>query len=128
MKKNIFKKIVAPLSAAILFVPVLALAATDLVPCDECGYQDFLNIINKVMTWLIVIAGPISAIVFAYAGWLLMTSGDNPSNRSKAKGIFWKVLAGYAIMLIAWLVVRQVLVSLGIKEGYSILEGLFGPK
>ena len=58
-----------------------------LVPCDKnCGFNDVLKLINTVISFIfndMVI--PIAAIMFAYAGFELVTSGGSTEKKSKAK-------------------------------------------
>jgi hypothetical protein len=87
---------------------------TERVPNIECGFPELMKLINNLITFLLFyIATPIAAIVFAYAGWTFMTSGGDEKGRSKAKGMFVKVLLGYILALAAWLLVKTIMVELG---------------
>ncbi len=89
---------------------------TGLVPCcpkDGCGWKEFLALIQKVINFLIFdLSLPITAIIFAYSGFLFMTSGDDSAKRTKGKKIFFNVLIGFVIAMAAWLIVNLILTTL----------------
>ena len=131
--KKIFKTLIF---AAILFLPVFSFAAGLVPPCaedlvtKECiwGWDQLMILIANVIDFLIFyLSLPIAAIVFAYSGWLFMTSGDNPGKRDQAKSIFWKVGLGLVIAMAAWLIVNTILTSLvnpELLDKYSLLKGV----
>ncbi len=102
-----------------LFAAKTALNNKGLVPCDVgCDWTDINALINNVIHFLIFdLAMPLAACIFAYAGFLLMTSGSNPENRSKAKGLIINVFIGLAVALAAVLIVKLILSTLGFKGG-----------
>lgn len=84
---------------------------------NECGFNDILDAVAKIIDFLLFwIALPLSAILFAYAGFLYVSSASSPDNRKKAKSIFFNVLVGFLIALSAWLVVDFVLAGLGAED------------
>lgn len=92
---------------------------------DECDFGDFMSLINRVITFLIFdMALPLCAIVFAYSGWLFMTSGENPGNRSKAKKMMINVVVGLALAMASWLIVTTILQALGADKVGSLFLGL----
>src|SRR3990172_8704609 len=131
--KKIFKTLIF---VAILFLPVFSFAAGLVPPCGEdpvtkeCiwGWDQLMILIANVIDFLIFyLSLPIAAIVFAYSGWLFMTSGDNPGKRDQAKSIFWKVGLGLVIAMAAWLIVNTILTSLvnpELLDKYSLLKGV----
>lgn len=103
-----------------MILPILFVSAEPLVPCGSkahpkpCDFYDLLAMVDKVIDFLIKdLAMPLAAISFAYAGFLYLTSGANPSQRDQAKSIFWKVFVGLIIALAAWLIVKTVMMGLG---------------
>lgn len=100
----------------LVLLPVFAFAQSGnflpLVPeCpagQECGYAQLLELVRRLINWLIVISVPVSAGVFAWAGFILMTSGDNAGKRSEAKSMMTKVFIGFVFILSAWLIVSTV--------------------
>ncbi len=89
-----------------------------LTTCDgiivPCTFETLLLLINKVIRFLIFVIGvPIVVLSFAYAGFVLVTSGGNPGKKDEAKSIIAKATTGLVILLAAWLIVRTVLLVFG---------------
>jgi hypothetical protein len=89
-----------------------------LITCDgvtvPCTFEKLLLMVNKVLRFLIFVIGvPIITLSFAYAGFLMVTSGGNPSKKDEAKSIIGNAVVGLIILLAAWLIVRTVLVIFG---------------
>ena len=109
----------------LLVLPVFSFAAQDpptgLVPCgttthpEPCEFKHFMTLINKVINFILFyLAVPIAAIMFAYAGFLLVTAGgEAASARTKAKSIFGNALIGLVFAAAAWLIIRTILSILG---------------
>lgn len=120
--------------AAIVLVPFAAIALPAValaqsggsgpgvfnIPCNgpDCDFADFIQLFKNVMDYLVYISFPIAALMFAYAGWLFISSVDNPGQRSTARGVMWKVGIGFAVILAAWLLVYT-LTSALLKPGFS---------
>ncbi len=113
-------------------LPVFSFAAnTALVPCNNntqdtvdsqgnpvkaapCDFNAFMILINKVVKFILFdMAIPISAIMFAYAGFLMVTSGGSSEAKTKAKHIFTNVALGLIIAIAAWLIINVILTTLG---------------
>ncbi len=78
---------------------------------NPCGFDDFIKLINNIVTFILVnIAVPLSAIMFAYAGFELLTSGGSTEKKSKAKSIFVNVAIGLALVAGAFVIVHTILV------------------
>lgn len=103
-----------------------------LVPCgksDEkgiidnpCGFDDIMKLINKVIDFVFLnLILPLSAIMFAYAGFELVTSGGETSKREKAKKIFTNVAIGLIVAVAAFLIIKTILAIVG-YTGTSFLE------
>lgn len=82
-----------------------------------CGFSDFIILIQRIIEYVFVLVLPIMAIVFAYAGYLLLTSGGSESKRTAAKKAMTSALIGVVVIMSAWLLVKTVLVSLGVPQG-----------
>jgi hypothetical protein len=110
---------------AILIVPVLSLAqeTSGLVPCGTastppCDFNSFMALINKVINFILFyMAVPIAAIMFAYAGFKLVTAGGEAAHaRTAAKEIFTNTVIGLIIAVAAWLIIKTILVIVGFKD------------
>lgn len=115
MKKNIAKKdLIVLVLAMFVFVP-LDVWAAQIIPCtggDSCRACDLVSLINNVIKFLIVIGSLVGTLACMYAGFLLVTGGDNQSTRAKAKGMFTGVVVGIAIMMSGYVIVDLMIKSL----------------
>lgn len=101
--------------AFIWFVPSNVYAALVPVACENpstCGTCEFATLINNVIQFTIVISSLLGALVFMYAGFLLTTSGGNPGQIQKAKGLFLNVIIGLIILLAAFAIVNTVIAAM----------------
>jgi hypothetical protein len=91
-----------------------------------CGFSDIIALIQRIIEYIFVLVLPIAAIVFAYVGWLYITSGGNSGKRDKAKAAMLNLLKGIILIMAAWLIVRTILVTLGaapeIKQFLNIVD------
>lgn len=88
-----------------------------------CDFEMLIKLVNKFINFLLVyIATPLAAIIFAYAGFMLIFSGGNEHKLGKAKHMILAVFAGYVIALIAWLVIKTILSTLGFPDAWSFLK------
>jgi len=86
----------------------------------NCGFGDLITMIKNIITYLIGLSTVLAAIAFAYAGFVLLTSGGNESAKNKAKEIFRKVLIGFLWILGAWLIVYTI-INVLLGSGYNLL-------
>ena len=85
-----------------------------LVPCtNDCRFEDLMLLVQKLLNFLLYLAVFVATIMFAWAGFLLMTSGGDPGAKTRGKRMFWDALWGLIFMASAWLVVKVVLETLG---------------
>lgn len=129
-KKNIFKTFVILL---LVFVPVLSFAAplipSPVVPnCPEpegCGFVQFIELINNVVSLLIALSFPIAAGVIAWAGFNMIMDGGNGAKRKESIEMIKKVVIGFVIILSAWIVVSTLLnalLSSSFKDAVQIVK------
>lgn len=110
----------------ILFAPSFVLAdgwnpGDPIVPCDglssdlrgKCDFNASIQLIDNLLNFFIWVSVPISILVFAYIGWLYMTSGDKPEERGKANDILMALLKGLFYILASWLIVKTIISGLG---------------
>ena len=81
---------------------------------NPCGFTDLLIMINRVIHYILfVLVVPIAAILFVYAGFMLITSGGEVGKKKKALSVFWNVGLGLIIAVAAWLIISTVLTIVG---------------
>jgi uncharacterized protein HemY len=61
---------------------------------------------------------PIAAILFAFAGFELVTSGGSTEKRGIAKKVFTNVVIGLVIAMACWLIVELLIHILGYKGAW----------
>lgn len=121
MNKKFIKFSIFVLALSVIFVPMASFAAdppsgSGLIPCDgdNCDFTQFMNLINNVINFIFVyLAVPLCAIMFAYAGILLVTSGGSTEARGKAKTIFTNSALGLILAAASFLIIRTLLAILG---------------
>lgn len=87
-----------------------------LVPCSglDCDFEQLMELVNNIIDFLLkTLALPLFALLFAYVGWLYMSSADDPGQRIKAKGILKSAVIGFIIAMAAFLIIKTILASLG---------------
>ena len=79
------------------------------------GWQELMTLVNNIVTFaLVYLTVPIAAVMFAYAGFLMVTGGEEiASAKTKAKNIFLNTVIGLVLALAAWLIIKLVLQTLG---------------
>lgn len=126
IKKFVIRNYTFVIVLALLIMPAISLAQTlntpgpnGLVPCDNstanpCGFNQLMTLINNVINFILYgMVIPIAAILFAYAGFELVTSGGSTEKRGLAKKVFTNVVIGLVIAMACWLIVKLVLGILG---------------
>lgn len=95
-----------------------------LIPCggggagtgeSECTFQDFLQLFANLVFYMVLISVPIAAIMFAYAGFKIMTS-QGGAGLSQGKTMMVKVLIGFVFILAAWIIVSTIVNALVTSE------------
>ncbi len=86
-----------------------------LVPCGkgaagpaDCTLNSLILLVNNVLGFAFWVASIIAAGLIIYAGGkMVYYASSSPNEARKAKSILWNIVIGYAIMLIAWVVVKN---------------------
>lgn len=140
---NKIKKIsIITLIAIVLSIPFLTFAETPtrldaptgagtsesspLIDCGNspgintaCGAGDFIKLIQDVLALAFTFAGFIVAIMFMYAGFLLITSAGNPGQIQKAKDIFKRVVVGFLIMFLSYVLIKNLLDNVKVVDFFK---------
>lgn len=127
MSHLINKKFFAILSALVLLfifiLPVISLAENIYTPLIRCGlpsgqynkpcnFNEFVGLINRIINWIISMAGVLFTVAFVYGGYLYMTAGENSGNKEKAKNLLTTTVMGFVVVLTAWLIIYTLLTYL----------------
>jgi hypothetical protein len=89
---------------------------------ETCDFDDIIGMIRRVQKYLLVIVPLIAAGMFAYAGYLFLTSAGNATTVQKAKDIMLYTMIGIGVVLLAWLIVANIYVLLGVDKDWSWLK------
>ncbi len=92
-------------------------------PTNPCRFSHLADLINRVVKFLIIMILPLSAILFAYAGFLYLTSGGNTETKAKVTKMLTKAVAGIVIVLAAWLIVKTIFWAVGASSDINLLDG-----
>jgi hypothetical protein len=92
-----------------------------IVPCHglDCNCNNLIQVAQNVLFTGIYLAVFLSAVLFAWAGWKLLTAksmGDSHGIEG-AKKILWNVIIGLVIILAAWLIVNTLFTALTSSKG-----------
>ena len=118
--------------SALALAPSLALAVSinnPIVPqsCNGKGgchsICDLATLAQNVMNVGIFVAVFLSAILFAWAGWKYVTAQGNSGQAGAAKKLFFNVMIGFVIILVAWIFVDVLMRSLTGNSNWSSLCG-----
>jgi hypothetical protein len=116
--KNLLKIFILTLFFLILIFSIFSFVQaqdTGLVPCTvNCGFNEFLTLINKVTNFFLVyLAIPVIAVMFAYAGFELAISSGDTEKKTKAKKIFFNVIIGLVLVASSWVIINTILKTVG---------------
>ncbi len=111
---NGIRKIIIWVLPALFFLPVLVLAA-NLVPCggpapeQPCSFSDLTTMINAILKWFLIIAGPLAAIGMMWSGAKIIAHPDKPAEREAAMHMFRSIFTGILLVAGAWLIVYTIM-------------------
>ncbi|MEX0930519.1 MAG: pilin [Candidatus Paceibacterota bacterium] len=75
---------------------------------ERCGFDKLIQLIQNVITWIILFTIPVAAIMFSYAGFLMITAQGDEGKITQGKQIFWYVFVGFLFVLSSWLIVYTI--------------------
>ena len=122
----IFVALAAPFVAQAVWVP-----GQRIIPCDEvtvkCDFNQLVILANNIISALVYLAVLVAVAMFAYAGFLYLTSVGDTGKMKEAHTIFTNAAYGFIFVLGAWLIVTLILSAL-VREGplKELLKSLFG--
>lgn len=90
-------------------VPQCGYFSSDNSTFHECTLCDFMQLVRNVLNFILFLTMVSSGALFAWAGWLFATSGDNPGNLAKGKGIFKSVIIGLVLVIGAYTIVNTLM-------------------
>ena len=113
MQKLIFiASLVSVVSLVMLPAFVFAQPSNLSLP-NPLGTQSFEELLTAIINWILTITLPIVILLILYAGFQFMISGVSPDAKKNAANVAKFALIGYAIMLLARILI-------------GVITGLFG--
>jgi hypothetical protein len=100
-------------SAAILTVPMFALAQVALPANTNLPTGSIFDIVTNAMLWLLALVGIIGVIGFAIAGILYLTAAGNEEQIEKAKKAMLMSIVGVIVALVGIVIMKAVQAWLG---------------
>lgn len=98
MKKTIF----FCLALFLLLAPVFVLADCAGVICDPLNSNgDITVLIDRIINFLLLLAGPIAVLMTVYAGFLFITRGDKPEEIKKASKMLLYIVIGVIVLILS---------------------------
>jgi len=94
---------------------------------EACDFNGIIQLANNIISVGIYLAVLVAVAMFAYAGFLYLTSVGDTGKMKEAHTIFTNAAYGFIFVLGAWLIVTLILSAL-VREGLlkKLLESLFG--
>ena len=116
MREKIQDKLLVCSLILMSFLPSVTHAA-GLVLCGGngepmCNLSFAFGLVNGLIQKIIFLMLPLAAIIFAYIGWQLMSSGGSEESRSNAKKILKNMVIGLILILCAYLIIKTILTAL----------------
>ncbi len=88
----------------------------------ECGWSDLLNLVRRIMNFVIYLSVSIAVLSFCYAGFIYLTAFGEMGKVEEAHKIFSGTIYGMIIILLAWLIVATILKTMGVGADFTILN------
>ena len=107
---------------------IQAAGLTPLVQCgitidDPCEFCDLFETINRIIKFSMFDLLPLIAILMLTVGGVMFFFGGiKPDTLNQAKGIIFSVVAGFVIILGAWVAINTIITQIGIVQAPSILQ------
>jgi hypothetical protein len=132
MKKIFNKTFFAALFLIIVLIaPVVSNAADPIVRCstpDDCTFKALGQMMVDVIKFLLKFGMTLSAIGFAWAGILYLTAGGDSGKISKAHEIFKKIVIGFIMAMLSYVIVDLIATALGLDDTIIQLYNKFIPR
>lgn len=81
-------------------------------PPAGCGWPEFNQLIENVMSFLLTISIPLAIVVIIYGGFLFMTSGGSEQRIAKGKQAVLSAIIGLAIVFGSYIIITTVIKAL----------------
>lgn len=84
--------------------------------CNPLGENStIMSVLQKIISYLLMIGAPIVGIMVLYGGFLILTAQDNPEKVKQGFDTIKWAAIGYIIVLCAWGIVAIIKEAIGVK-------------
>ena len=83
---------------------------------NPLGTTNIFTILQKIISYLIMIGAPILAIMVIYGGYLILTAGDDPEKVKGGKNTILYATIGYIIIICSYGIIYIVKEVLGVAK------------
>lgn len=90
------------------------------IPCDD---KQVFATLQRLLVVVISIGVALIAVAISWAGFLYMTAAGDTGKISRAHEIFKKAAVGFALMVLAFLIVELLFSVFGVKTGFNPFGG-----
>jgi len=98
---------------------------TEVYPCG-CEFVDLMQMVQNIINASVYLATFVLVLLFAYVGFLYVTSPTNPNSRTQAKNMAISGIVGFVVVLGAFLIVSTVMSTFADKGEYGKWNSFFG--
>ena len=87
--------------------PINVLAAGELIPSGDVvltnplGVNTIPQVLDRIINFMIILAGPIAVLMLVYAGYLFVVGGGSEEKVKTAKRIILGVVIGISILVLS---------------------------
>ncbi len=113
------RKLVALFSILYLLFAIFVVQAAGLVPCGgkdasgnsepACNWCFLMEMVSRVINYLIYIIFPLAAIMIVVGGGFIMTAAGSPVRVAKGKEIITAAVIGLLIALLSYLIIDTII-------------------
>ncbi|HRY30982.1 MAG TPA: hypothetical protein P5328_01150 [Candidatus Paceibacterota bacterium] len=126
--KSLLKTVLASTFVLALFIFWVNIASAGLVPCtdpEKCNFYALGQMIRDVIAYVLKLGMVLSAIGFAWAGFLYLSAGGDSGKISKAHSVFSNILIGFLLAVGSFLIVDLIAAAFGLKGDIVSLYNKF---
>ena len=92
---------------------------------EACDFNDFIELVQNILKLVFAFSAFVATGMFMYAGFLMITAMGDVGQITKAKAVFRRVVIGFLIMFMAFILVQQTLSYLKLNQAAQDIIGRF---
>jgi len=106
------------------FISLAHAAENGLVSCGglDCGVCEILKTVSQIFNWLLSISAAVAILLLVIGGFIYIGAKGDQNKLASAKNILFKTIVGFAIALLAWLIIHSLFKVMGAKGNWWNIE------